>query len=265
MHVVTAGSPSATPLVLIHGFGVDHRLLLPLDPVVDAAGSWRRIYPDLPGHGQSPAGATASSEDVAASLHRMIDEHVGAGPFAVLGSSFGGMMARRVAHDRRDQVLGLALLGPVIVPTHGRRDVPPATTLHPDPGLVANLGEAGPAFAEMSVVQTERTATAFITYAHPGLVAADQPALERIAERYALEHEPEQAGAGPFDRPTLIVTGRQDQVVGYRDAWALLEHYPRATFAVLDASGHNINLDQPDLVAPLVTEWLARITREAST
>ena len=34
--------------------------------------------------------------------------------------------------------------------------------------------------------------------------------------------------------PTLVIAGRQDVTAGYRDAWHILESYPRATFAVLD-------------------------------
>jgi pimeloyl-ACP methyl ester carboxylesterase len=36
------------PLVVIHGFGVDHRIMLPLeDAALDESG-WQRIYIDLP-------------------------------------------------------------------------------------------------------------------------------------------------------------------------------------------------------------------------
>jgi hypothetical protein len=84
---------------------------------------------------------------------------------------------------------------------------------------------------------------AFIDYVYPGLGAADEAALQRIASRYALDHEPEDASS-PFTQPSLFITGRQDQVVGYRDAWARIEHYPRSTFAALDAAGHNVHLDQ---------------------
>lgn len=59
MHVVERGS--GVPLVLLHGFSVDHRLLLPLDPLIEAAGGWRRLYFDLPGHGESPAGDVSSA------------------------------------------------------------------------------------------------------------------------------------------------------------------------------------------------------------
>jgi len=48
-------------------------------------------------------------------------------------------------------------------------------------------------------------------------------------------------------------------VVGYSDAWRRIEHYPRASFAVLDAAGHNILSEQDDLCAALVADWLRRI------
>jgi len=64
----------------------------------------------------------------------------------------------------------------------------------------------------------------------------------------------------PFEKPTLILVGRQDAMVGYRDAWDILENYPRATFALLDSAGHHLHLEQEKLFNPLVTEWLERVT-----
>jgi pimeloyl-ACP methyl ester carboxylesterase len=58
---------------------------------------------------------------------------------------------------------------------------------------------------------------------------------------------------------TLHVTGRQDDVVGWSDAWRRIEHYPRASFAVLDAAGHNVVFEQSGLCSALVTDWLQRI------
>ena len=56
-----------------------------------------------------------------------------------------------------------------------------------------------------------------------------------------------------------MVCGRQDAVTGYADQWGLLPHYPRATYAVLDVAGHNLQIEQPALFGALVTEWLQRI------
>ncbi|MET8349477.1 MULTISPECIES: hypothetical protein [unclassified Micromonospora] len=40
--------------------------------------------------------------------------------------------------------------------------------------------------------------------------------------------------------------------------FALLPHYPRATFAVLDVAGHNLQIEQPRLFDALMHEWLDR-------
>jgi pimeloyl-ACP methyl ester carboxylesterase len=65
--------------------------------------------------------------------------------------------------------------------------------------------------------------------------------------------------APPFEKPTLILVGRQDGMVGYRDAWEILENYPRSTFAVLDRAGHNLQIEQETLFNALVNEWLDRV------
>ena len=51
-----------------------------------------------------------------------------------------------------------------------------------------------------------------------------------------------------FEEPTLIIAARQDMVVGYRDAWTILESYPRATFAVIDRADHGWPVEKPDLL-----------------
>ncbi len=257
MHVVERGS--GIPLILLHGFSVDHRLLLPLDSVIEAAGRWRRLYFDLPGHGRSSAGNVASSEDVVAVVETEIRDRIGKEPFAILGSSFGGMIARRIAHDFRPQVLGLATVAGVFVADRSQRARPARVVLSEDPAVLGELGDAAAEYAELAVVHTRENAQAFLRYVHPGLLAADQGVLTRIEEHYTLLVEPEEAFPAPFIQPTLFITARQDQVVGYDDTWARIDHYPRATFVTLDAAGHNVHLDRPDSTNALIADWLDRM------
>ncbi len=203
-----------------------------------------------------------STSDVVAAVEEDIRSRVGEQPFAVLGSSFGGMIARSVAHDFRDQVLGLATLASVHISAHGDWDLPERTVLREDPTVVRDLGEVGEMYAEMAVVQTPDNARAFVEHVHPGLMSVDKEVFDRILERYALAEEPEEVSPAPFTQPGLFVSGRQDHVVGYRDAWTRIEHYPRTTFVVLDAAGHNVLFDQPAITAALVTDWLQRVAAE---
>jgi pimeloyl-ACP methyl ester carboxylesterase len=242
---------SGTPVVLLHGFGLDHRSLLPLEPVFE--GAWRRIYLDLPW-------AAGSAQAIAEAVAGELGQRLGGEPFAVLGGSFGGMIARYVAHELRGQVLGLATMAGVFVAQHDKREVPPRTVLRRDVRVEGILGGAVKDYREDAVVESERDARDFLEFVLPGIEGADQRALERIAASYTLDREPEEAHPEPFLQPSLHITGRQDDVVGYQDAWRRQGHYPRATYATLDAAGHNLLFEQRDLVAALVAEWLSRIS-----
>ncbi|MGY4644711.1 alpha/beta fold hydrolase [Cellulomonas sp. URHB0016] len=254
MFSITRGD--GPPVVLVHGFGLDHRSMTPLDATLAAAGR-RRVYVDLPGSGRSAAVPASSSDDMLDALTALVDGELGTEPFAVVGSSYGGLLARALAVRRSDQVTGLALLCPVV--GADVRDVPPPHVAVEDPALLASLDPAEAAqFAYMAVVESPATWALFRDHVLPGMRDADPATLAEVRSRYALSHEPESEGR-TFDRPTLVVTGRHDHVVGYQDAMRLLPHYPRATFAVLDDAGHNAYLEQPVVVAALLTEWLDRV------
>jgi len=83
----------------------------------------------------------------------------------------------------------------------------------------------------------------------------EQP--EKYAFSFDVDHVSE-----PFPGPSLIITGRQDAMVGYRDAWNILENYPRATYVVLDRAGHFLE-EKEDLVNVLINDWLNRVQETA--
>lgn len=255
---------TGVPVLALHGWTPDHRLMLGcLEPVFATAPGYRRLYPDLPGMGRSPAPASiASSDDILAAVHDFVDDAIGGAPFLLIGESYGGYVSRAVARDRPDQVLGLALICPIGTAVHrADRTVPAMRLLRTEPGALDALDERTAAeFAPMAVVQTAETARRFADEIMTGLDAADHAAMARIQQRWVLSSEPETGE--PFGRPTLILTGRQDTSVGYADQFALLPHYPRATFAVLDVAGHNLQIEQPHLFGTLMHDWLDRVAAE---
>ena len=112
-------------------------------------------------------------------------------------------------------------------------------------------------YTAVAVVQSDDTARHFLEFAAPGAELADKVAMKKLTENYELGEQPEDEA--PFEKPTLILTGRQDHLVGFGDALRHLEHYPRATFATLDGAGHNVHFERPDLVSALVADWLTRM------
>ena len=237
-----------TLLVCLHGWGMNGRMeQADFESLFEQRPGWERLYIDLPGMGRSPAQTTIHNfDDLLAALLAFIDEQAAGQPYALSGTSAGAYLARGVAARRPQQVAGLMLRVPRVHPEWQPRDLPSPTPLR-WPADAAALAEK------------ERR------WVQPALQACDTAFLDGIRHdphRYSFRQVPEQQ---PFTGPALIVTGRQDTVTGYRDAWTLLEHYPRASFAVLDRAGHEWPLPLPrhrNVFAALVGEWLERVEDE---
>ena len=250
VHYVERGE--GTPVLLLHGAGVDHREPLgTIEPAFARTTGYRRIYPDLPGHGRTPAPESiASADDVLGALLDLIDNLAGDAPVLLVGHSAGGYYARAVAERRPDQVIGLALICPLL---ENVRDVPPHA-----PILQDDLDGEHDAFRAYFVVQTPEMLRSYTEHVVPGVEAADAEALGRIGERWRL------TAAGPerpFRGAVLVVAGRQDSAVGYAAQRDLAEAHPRATFALLDGAGHALPHEQPELLGALLREWLGRVER----
>ena len=254
---------TGTPVLALHGGEVDHREITgALEPVFAERPGYRRIYPDLPGMGRTPAPETIDSTDaVLDTLLGLVDDVIGEEAFLVVGHSYGGYLARAIANRRPGQVAGLALICSLAGEQVRGDERPEHVVLHAadDLDLDGTLEPAMAAeFRNYLVVQTPETLRRFQETVAPGVALADQAALERIFARWQLRTAPEQAPA--YTNPTLILAGRQDATVGYAGSWRLLEHYPRATFAVLDRAGHGLPHEQVGLVTALMAEWLDRVS-----
>lgn len=61
----------------------------------------------------------------------------------------------------------------------------------------------------------------------------------------------------------MVVTGRDDRIVGYADQFNVLASYPLATYVALSSAGHYLPLEQPEAFWSLVRDWLARCSSAA--
>ncbi len=238
------------PVLVLHGAGVDHREPEAcFEPVLGEVAGLRRIYPDLPGMGRTPApDAMRSGEAVLDALLDFADEVAAGTAYLLIGHSAGAYYAQAMATRAPRRVAGLALVCPLLP---GVRDVP-------EHRVVVGSGDLGDdAFRSYFVVQTPEMLERYERYVAPAAALADPTALARIGERWELA-----SGHGPpYAGPTLVVAGRLDSTVGYAAAADLLDHYPRASLAVVDDAGHALPHEQPELLAALVAGWLTRVGR----
>ena len=248
LHYVEHGS--GTPVVALHGAGVDHREIEAGIEAVVLRSGYRRIYPDLPGMGRSTTHGLSRNDDVV----RLVGDFIyrlDVGPVMLLGHSYGAYLARGVAAQRPELVLGLALVCPV---TERSRNVPNHEVVHQDDAAYDELEPVQrEGFDEYFVVRTPDTARRYRDHVVPGTTLVDETAMGRIFSGWSVD-----VGSDTFSAPTLIAAGRRDSVVGYTDATELLNRYPRATLAVVDDAGHALMHERPELLAALLGDWLER-------
>jgi len=234
-----------------------------LEPIFAKRQSWKRIYPDLPGMGKTKGPEWLRTQDqMLDTLIEFLESVIPGERFSVAGLSYGGLLAQGLVYRLASRIDGLFLLVPSMGP-EDTRDLPPHSVLHEEPvnyDGVADENAAG--FRSMAVVQTQEHLEAWKRDIMPGVKAADEGFLSRLRKNYAFSFDiarlPE-----PFTKPALFLHGRQDSVCGYRDAWKLIENYPRATYAVLDRAGHSLQMEQPALYEALTNEWLDRVEEAA--
>jgi pimeloyl-ACP methyl ester carboxylesterase len=251
------------PILFLHGWTLDHRYdSYYYEPIFEQRSGWKRIYPDLPGHGRTPARDWITNQDkMLEVVLEFIDRVIPDQRFVVAGTSAGAYLARGIVYRRGDWIDGMHMRVPLISPGDETRDIPHHVTLVEDAALASELEPEEVEALDTAVVQSRKFVDVFKRVILPGIQLSDEDFLGRIREdpnKYAFSFDVDSLSE-PFRAPALFVTGRQDSSVGYRDTWRILENYPRATFAVLDRAGHELPLEQEGLFHALVNDWLDRV------
>ncbi|OGX61623.1 MAG: 2-hydroxy-6-oxo-6-phenylhexa-2,4-dienoate hydrolase [Paenibacillus sp. RIFOXYA1_FULL_44_5] len=255
---------SGIPVLMIHGFGCDHRLMTgSLEPIFAVRPGYQRIYIDLPGMGLTKGEEwIQSSDDMLSVVEQFIDEVLPDQHFVLAGESYGGYLSRALVSRRPEQIEGLLLIAPSA--GKARRKVTPFTIIYKDEAFLEQLQHRSMReFTEMQVIQDAYNWERFHAEILCGVEIADTAFLERISPKYDLTDDT-YVYAETYEKPVLILSGRQDHVVGYQNQWKFAQQYPRATFAVLDRAGHNLQIEQNNLFHALVSEWLDRVEESTS-
>lgn len=251
---------SGRPLLALHGWPVDHRHIAnDLEPLFVNRTGWRRLYPDLPGMGKTRAADWITNQDQMLDLVIAFLDTIAHGErFVVAGTSYGAYLARGLVHHRIDQIDGLLLTVPVIETDETKKQLPQPLIVHKDSVFLDALAPDEQDMPEFIVAQSMDLLTEFRNVFKPAGAVADHAFLERLEKQYAFSFDVDVL-PNPFPAPSLFLTGRHDNWWGYREAYRLLDNYPRATFAVLDRAGHALALEQKTLFRALANEWLDRV------
>ncbi|MFX0082658.1 MAG: alpha/beta fold hydrolase [Candidatus Hodarchaeota archaeon] len=251
------------PILMIHGFMPDHRLMKGcMEPIFKNKNNYKRIYFDLPGMGKT-AGSSwlKNSDEIVDIVLEFIDEIIPHERFIIASESYGCYLARGIILKRPDFVDGILFICPLIAPLPEDRDLPKDIRVFvKDTNFIKSLNPLEVEELEESlIVQTKEVWERFRDEVLSGIRVADENFINKIfPANYSFSFEVDHL-LKLYDKPSLFLLGRQDNTVGYRDAWKIIENYPRATFAILDQAGHNLQIEKANLFNSLVSEWLERV------
>jgi len=249
------------PILFIHGSHVDHRMMVaPFEPIFSEMQDYRRIYLDLPGTGKTPSASwIKNSDDILEVVVGFIDTAIGKENFLLAGCSYGGYISLGLICKMGDRIDGVLLLCPQLDP---REDecLPDKQILYKSEkmDLETMSSDTDKFYLDMAVVVTPQTYAQWQTKIVPALQIADMEFLSNHNEWYSSDFH-NLASNTLFNKPSCILTGKQDNSTGYKIANELVERFTRATFAIIDCAGHMLSAEREPLFRQLVKDWIDRV------
>jgi pimeloyl-ACP methyl ester carboxylesterase len=256
-HLDTVRRP-ARIVVCLHSSGSSSRQWAALQARL--APEIRVIVPDLYGHGNARAWTGPADAIVEADAERVLEAIGGAGaPVHLVGHSYGGAVALRVAALEPDRVRSLALYEPVAFGLLLQDD---------EPSYAAEIVSVGNAIVEqVALGHSLAAAEQFVDYwSGPGSWSSLPPfrrtaVLDRIATvaahfRSLLERPTGVAELCRIDQPVLLMHGERTTRPVRRLVRLLEAALPRACVTTLARLGHMGPVTDPDAVNPHIESFL---------
>jgi pimeloyl-ACP methyl ester carboxylesterase len=253
IHVVDVGQGPS--LLCLHGIGSSSASFAPqLD---ELAGDLRVLAWDAPGYGKSEDPDAPLDLDGFADAAAEVLETRQTGPAHVLGVSWGGVVAIRLAVRHPDLVRSLIVADSSRGSGRTAAQVEAMTarvdelrTLGPDAFAARRAGRlvSDQAPAEL-VSAVEETMSASVRLPGYGYAAQSMADTDLTDELSAVRS------------PTLVLCGAEDTVTGIEESQAIAGGIPDAVFVSLQGAGHLANQESPDAFNAWVFAYVQIIER----
>lgn len=230
---------SGQPLLLLHGFPLDHSIWRPVVPLLRE--QFDLILPDLGGFGDSPLPENgASLDEMAASLEQLLSG-LGLTRAFVAGHSMGGYLALAFARQSLQMVLGLGLISTQALP-----DTPERQAIRRETAVA--VAEKG-----VSVVADSMASKLSADSAHASVlrdVILRQPAAGVINALECMAARPDSTNLlTSFDFPVSIIHGLADVLIPIERAQEMKSILPNAQLTQIPNVGHMPMLEAPQETA----------------
>jgi 3-oxoadipate enol-lactonase len=250
MDLAVEDTGSGEAVVMIHGLGGSSNSFQPL---MNGLSGFRVIRPDLPGSARS--GWPAEPLSIAGFAEAVLEVLRARGIARAhwVGHSMGTLVCQHAAVAAPSSVASLSLLGALTQPTEAARQGLTARAASARRDGMASIADQ--IIAVTLAPRTHAEAPAAVAFVRESILR--QPpegyarSCEALARAMALE-------GGKIGVPTRLVTGDCDPVAPVGMARELADRIAGASLSVLDRCGHWVTVEQPQICARKLEEFLAQ-------
>ena len=232
------------PVILIHGAGGTH---LSWPPQIRRLADEKIYAPDLPGHGKSEGEGRQSIDEYVDDVIAFMAE-LKIRSAVIVGISLGSAVALTLALKYPKQVLGLGLLGsgsklpvsPMLLETAGN-------PIGFESAVETVIKDCfSPESPQNLIELSKRT----MLEMRPPVLLGDFLACNEFDVTGQLEN---------INVPTLIICGAEDMMMPPKFSESLCNGIANSQLHILEHAGHMVMLEQPDIVADLLKQFIDKI------
>lgn len=217
-----------TPMVLLHGFPLDHHLWDEVVPLLED--QFDLIIPDLRGFGgSSTVDSFYSMEDYASDVAALLD-HLGIPKAAIVGHSMGGYAALAFARLFPDRVSGLGLVSSQVLddaPERKEGRYKSAAEVA-DKGIASVVETMAPKFTSDTRLQ-EYARTSMEKQQPAAYIGALKAMAERVDSTPLLS---------TINYPVVLIHGDADSLIPVDRAREVKASFPQSHFVEIRGAGH---------------------------
>jgi 3-oxoadipate enol-lactonase len=223
---------------------------------------WRTLALDPPGHGRSPGpGRTFTMDECAEAAVQVLDAMNVRAPAVVVGTSWGGFVAPRIAARAPERLTGLVL-----------------TNSSAEQGTPAEQAKARLLTMFLAVGALDQVTARMIV---SGLLAPEtrrrEPQLGAgLAEQFLgwdrrrfiatvrsvlVDRDPVLDALPGVKVPALIMSGSEDRTLPSFHSQRMAQQLPHARHVQVSGAAHLVPLEAPDRANPLILEFLQDLRR----
>lgn len=250
-------SGSGFPVLMIHGSGpgvsawANWRLVMP-----ELAKAARVIAPDMVGFGftDRPAGQQYNMDVWVAQAVGLLDA-LGIEQTDLVGNSFGGALALALAIRHPQRVRRLVLMGSVGVPFEISPGLDAVWGYTPS---IDNMRVLLDLFAwDRNLVNDELARLRYEASIRPGFQESFAAMFPAPRQRWVDAMASAEADIRALPHETLVIHGREDQVIPLSNSITLAEWIPKVQLHVYGRCGHWTQIEHAARFARLVGDFLA--------